>query len=109
VGYGINIFIVCLSVLMGFLFGVALLTMPKLGYVNIGLWVAVIFSLLIQNSVLYLTGNLIAFYITVGVMGLIMTIISLLALRNFIILSTSFISGFWIIRPLGFFLPYYPN
>lgn len=94
---------------MGLLFGITLLTLPKLGYINIGLWVAVIFSLLLQNSVFYLTGNLIAFYITVGVAGLFMTIVSLLALRNFIILSTTFISAFWIIRPLGFFLPYYPN
>jgi hypothetical protein len=94
---------------MGFLLGITLLTIPKLGYVNIGLWVAVIFSLLLQNSVFYLSGDLMAFYITVGVIGMVMTIISLLALKNFIILSTSFISAFWIVRPLGFFLPYYPN
>lgn len=94
---------------MGILFGVTLLTLPRLGYVNIGLWVAVIFSLLLQNSVLYLTGNLLAFYITFGVTGLIMVIISLLALKNFIIISTSFIGSFWLIRPLGFFLTGYPN
>jgi hypothetical protein len=94
---------------MGFLLGITLLTIPKLGYVNIGLWVAVIFSLLLQNSVFYLSGDLMAFYITVGVIGMIMTIISLLALKNFIILSTSFISAFWIVRPLGFFVPYDPN
>lgn len=108
-GYGIAIFIICLSVLMGILFGVTLLTMPRLGYINIGLWVAVIFSLLLQNSVLYLTGNLLAFYITVGVVGLIMSIIALLKLKNYIILSTSFISAFWMVRPLGFFLSSYPN
>ena len=37
---GIIIFIIILSVLMGISFGFALLTLPKLGYVNIGLWVA---------------------------------------------------------------------
>jgi hypothetical protein len=94
---------------MGILFGVSLLTLPRLGYINIGLWVAVIFSLLLQNSVLYLTGDLLAFYITVGVVGLIMTGIALMKLKNYIILSTSFISAFWLVRPLGFFLPYYPN
>lgn len=94
---------------MGVLFGVMLLTLPRLGYVNIGLWVAVIFSLLLQNSVLYLTGNLVAFYITIGVVGLIMTAIALMKLKNYIILSTSFISAFWIVRPLGFFLSNYPN
>lgn len=94
---------------MGILFGIMLLTLPRLGYINIGLWVAVIFSLLLQNSVLYLTGSLVGFYITVGVVGLIMTAIAMMKLKNYIILSTSFISAFWIIRPLGFFLPYYPN
>ena len=94
---------------MGILFGVALLTLPRIGYMNIGLWVAVIFSLLMQNSVLYLTGNLLAFYITVGVVGLLMSIIALLKLKNYIILSTSFVSAFWMVRPLGFFLSSYPN
>lgn len=102
-------FVICLSFLMGILFGVMLLTLPTLGYINIGLWVAVIFSLLLQNSVLYLTGDLVAFYITVGVVGFIMTAIALMKLKNYIILSTSFISAFWIVRPLGFFLSSYPN
>ena len=108
-GYGIAVFVICLSVLMGILFGVALLTLPRLGYINIGLWVAFIFSLLLQNSVLYLTGDLLAFYITVGVVGFIMAAIALMKLRNYIVLSTAFISAFWLVRPLGFFLPYYPN
>jgi hypothetical protein len=94
---------------MGILFGICLLTMPKLGYMNIGLWVAVIFSLLLQNSVFYLTGTLTAFYITVGVVGLLMCIISLMAFKNYIIISTAFISAFWLVRPLGFFLSSYPN
>lgn len=108
-GYGIAVFVICLSVLMGVLLGVTLLTLPRIGYINIGLWVAFIFSLLLQNSVLYLTGSLLAFYITVGVVGLIMTMIAMMKLKNYIILSTAFISAFWLVRPLGFFLPYYPN
>lgn len=108
-GYGIAVFVICLSVLMGILFGITLLTLPKLGYINIGLWVAFIFSLLLQNSFLYLTGDLLAFYITVGVVSFVMAAIALLKLKNYIILSTAFISAFWLVRPLGFFLPYYPN
>lgn len=106
---GIIIFITILSFLMGITFGLALLTFPKFGYVNIGFWVAAIFSLLLQNSILYKTGSMLAFYITLGVSGLIMAGISLLGFRKFIIISTSFVSSFWIIRSLGFFLPYYPN
>jgi hypothetical protein len=108
-GYGISVFIILLSVFMGILFGIVLLTMPKLGYINIGVWVAVIFTLLLQNSCLYLTGSLLAFYIVLGITALVMASISLLALRYFVILSTTFTSAFWLIRPLGFFLPYYPN
>jgi hypothetical protein len=108
-GNGIIVFIILLSFLMGLLFGFALLTLPRIGYINIGMWDAIIFSLLLQNSVLYLTGNMTAFYITLGVSCLIMLAISLLRFRKFIILSTPFISAFWLIRTLGFVLPYYPN
>lgn len=106
---GIIIFIILLSFLMGITFGLALLTMPKVGYVNIGFWDATIFSLLLQNSILYRTGSMTGFYITLGISGFIMAGISLLGFRKFIIVSTAFISSFWIIRTLGLFLPYYPN
>lgn len=105
----IPIFIVILSFLMGLLFGIALLTLPKLGYVNIGMWDAIIFTLLLQNAVLYTTGSMLGLYITLGISCLLMTAVSLLGFRKFIIISTPFISSFWIIRTLGFFLPYYPN
>ncbi len=94
---------------MGLLFGIFLLTVPKLGYVNIGIFVAAIFSLLLQNSVLFLTGSLLAFYITFGVTAFLMTIIALMELRYFIIICTSFTGAFFFIRPLGFYLPGYPN
>lgn len=100
---------VCLAVVMGLLFGITLLTVPKLGYINIGVFVAALFSLLLQNSVLYLTGSLLAFYITFGVTALVMSIISLMELRYFIIICSSFTGAFLFIRPLGFFLPGYPN
>lgn len=102
-------FIVILSFIMGLLFGLALLTVPKLGYVNIGMWDAIIFSLLLQNGALYSTGSMLGFYITLGISCLLMTAISLLGFRKFIILSTPFISSFWLVRTLGFVLPYYPN
>lgn len=108
-GNGIRIFIVILSVVMGILYGITLLTLPKLGYMNIGLWVAIIFSLLMQNSLLYQTGAMLAFYITLGITGVLMMAISLLGFRKFIIVSTAFTSAFCLIRTLGFILPYYPN
>jgi len=106
---GIIVFIIVLSVLMGVSFGLALLTLPKLGYVNIGLWVALEFSLLLQNSLLFLSGSMIPFYVVLGITGLLMACISLLGFRKFIIISTSFISSFGIVRTLGFLLPGYPN
>lgn len=106
---GIFIFVICVSVLLGILFGVSLLTVPKLGYINIGVFVAAIFTLLLQNSVLYLTGSLLAFYITFGVSALAMAIVALMELRYFIIICSSFTGAFLLIRPLGFFLPGYPN
>lgn len=108
-GNGIRIFIVILCFVMGLLYGITLLTLPKLGYMNIGLWVAIIFALLLQNSFLYQTGSMVAFYITLGVTALIMMAISLLGFRKFIIFSTAFTSAFCLVRTLGFILPYYPN
>ena len=105
----IFIFIVCLSVLLGISFGISLLTLPRLGYFNIGLWVAMTISLLLQNSVYFLTGSLLAFYLTFGVLGLIVGIVSLLKFKMYIMVSSAIVSSFWIIRNLGFFLPNYPN
>ena len=95
--------------LLGISFGISLLTVPRLGYFNIGLWVAMTISLLLQNSVYFLTGSLLAFYITFGVLGLIVGIISLLKFKMYIMVSSAIVSSFWIIRNLGFFLPNYPN
>jgi hypothetical protein len=75
---GIFIFSICLAVVLGILYGITLLTVPKIGYMNIGIIVAAVFSLLLQNSVLFLTGSLLAFYITFGVVALAMAIIALL-------------------------------
>lgn len=103
------ILIIFLALLLGIMVGISLLTIPKLGHMNIGVWVAVVIGLLLQNGLLFLSNTLLAFYIITGVLVLIMIIISLLALRYFIILSTSFLSAFGLVRPLGFFLPHYPN
>jgi hypothetical protein len=63
---------------MGLLFGIFLLTVPKIGYINIGVFVAALLSLVLQNSVLFLSGSLLAFYITFGVTALVMSIIALM-------------------------------
>ena len=105
----ICIFAVVLSLLTGLFYGIGLLTVPRLGYVNIGLWVAVVIGLLMQNAVLFLSGSLLGFYILTGILALIMIVVALLAMRFFIIVSTSFLSAFGLIRPLGFFLDSYPN
>lgn len=106
---GICIMIIMLSLVLGILLGITFLTLPRLGYINIGIWVAVVTALLLQNCVLYLTSGLLAFYITGGVLMLLMIIIALLSMKFFIIASTTFLSAFGMIRPLGFFLPFYPN
>jgi len=105
----INIFVLCLSILLGVLYGIILLTMPKIGYINIGVFVAMVLALLLQNAVLFLTGSLLAFYITFGAIAFVMIIVSLMALRYFIIVCTSLTGAFLFIRPLGFFIPGYPN
>lgn len=105
----ICIMIIILSIFTGIFYGISLLTLPRLGYVNIGLWVALVIGLLCQNAVLYLSGTLLGFYILTGILAGIMTIVALLAMRFFIIVSTCFLSAFGLIRPLGFFLDGYPN
>ena len=101
--------IVLLSIAAGVLLGVILLTLPKTAYANIGLWVALITALLLQNSLFFLSGSLLAFYITFGILAVVMLAISLLRFRKFIIVSTAFTSAFWLIRSLGLVLPHYPN
>jgi hypothetical protein len=105
----IFIYIICISVVMGFLYGIFLLTMPKLGYINIGVFVAAVFSLVLQNSVLFFTKSLLAFYIVFGVSAITMSIVALMQLRYFIVCCSSLTGAFFLVRPLGFLLPGYPN
>lgn len=102
-------FMIILSCLLGIFYGFFLITLPKLGYFNIGVWLGAIFTLMLQNAVLYLSKSLLAFYIVLGILCLSMGIIAVLAFKYFIIISTSIISGFMLVRPLGFYLDYYPN
>jgi hypothetical protein len=90
-------------------YGFLLITLPKLGYFNIGIWLGAIGTLMLQNAVLYLSKSLLTFYIVLGVVCLVLGIIAIMAFKYFIIISTSIISGFMIVRPLGFYLGYYPN
>lgn len=100
---------IILSALLGIFYGFLLITLPKLGYFNIGVWLGAIGTLMLQNAVLYLSKSLLAFYIVLGVMCLVLGIIAIMAFKYFIIVSTSIMSGFMLVRPLGFYLDYYPN
>lgn len=100
---------IILSTILGIFYGFMLITLPKLGYFNIGVWLGAIGALMLQNAVLYLSKSLIAFYIVLGVFCLVLGIVAIMAFKYFIIVSTAIISGFLLVRPLGFFLDYYPN
>lgn len=98
-----------LSSILGIFYGFFLITLPRVGYFNIGIWFGVIISLLLQNSIFVYTKTLIPFYVCLGVISFICGIAGIMGFKYFIIVSTSLISGFLLIRPLGFYLPYYPN
>lgn len=102
-------FMIILSAMLGIFYGFLLITLPKLGYFNIGVWLGAIGTLMLQNAVLYLSKSLLAFYIVLGVMCLVLGIVAIMAFKYFIIVSTSIMSGFMLVRPLGFYLDYYPN
>jgi hypothetical protein len=97
-------FMIILSAILGIFYGFFLITLPKFGYFNIGVWWGAIISLLLQNGILYLSNSLIPFYITLGVICLVLGFTAIMSFKFFIITSTSMISGFLLVRPLGFFL-----
>jgi hypothetical protein len=100
---------IILSAILGLFYGFFVITLPRFGYFNIGIWFGIIISLLLQNSVLVYTKTLIPFYVCLGVISFICGIAGIMGFKYFIIVSTSLISGFLLVRPLGFYLPYYPN
>ena len=106
---GILNWMLILSCIFGLFYGFFLITLPRFGYFNIGVWFGVIISLLLQNSVFIYTKSLIPFYVCLGVISFVCGVAGIMGFKYFIIVSTSFISGFLLVRPLGFYLPYYPN
>ena len=98
-----------LSSIFGAFYGFFLVTLPRFGYFNIGVEVGVIISLLLQNAVLVYSNSLIGLYVCLGVLCFICGVAGIMGFKYFIIVSTSLMSGFLLIRPMGFFLPYYPN
>lgn len=98
-----------LACIFGVFYGFVLITLPRFGYFNVGVWFGVILSLLLQNAVFVYTKTLVPFYVCIGVLCFICGVAGIMGFKYFIIVSTSFISGFLLVRPLGFYLPYYPN
>lgn len=94
---------------MGLFYGFFVITLPRFGYFNIGVWFGVIISLLLQNAAFIYTKTLIPFYVCLGVISFVCGVAGIMGFKYFIIVSTSLISGFLLVRPLGFYLPYYPN
>ena len=98
-----------LSCIFGVFYGFFLITLPRFGCFNVGVWFGIIICLLLQNAALSYTNSMVPLYICFGVIGFICGVAGIMGFKYFIIVATAVISGYLLIRPLGFYLPYYPN
>ncbi len=89
--------------------GLVMLLYPRLGVTSLMLLFGVVFSLLLQAAVLNLTGTLLGLWITMGVVGGLLAIVSLARTPAWLLyISTSFSGAYLLVRPLGFWFGDYP-
>lgn len=101
-----------IAMLVGVLVGYVTVSVPKAGFFALGTWLGVVIALLLYNAVLYKIStnhDEIVLWVTVALCAGSMGVMSCFYYRYCVIICTSFIGSYCLIRPLGWILGDFPN
>lgn len=101
-----------IAVLLGAVVGYLVTTLPKLGFMALGLWFGFVLAFVINNLFLYkieVDPPELLLYILMGILGIIFAVLSMYIWRELCIIATSFLGAYLIIRSLSLYIGYYPN
>ncbi|KAL4450766.1 hypothetical protein ABPG74_011608 [Tetrahymena malaccensis] len=101
-----------IAVLFGVLTGYVTVSLPKVGFFALGMWLGIVLALLFNNAFLYKiqVGNqFVVLWITIGILAIFMGLMSFFFYRHCVMVCTGFIGSYCMIRPFGWILGDFPN
>lgn len=104
--------LIFLSCGIGIMAGYITVQLKKVGYFLTGVWLGIVVAFILNNALFHRIdtgGSSLVLMISVGVFGLMLGILSFYLHEHLVIISSSVIGGYSIIRPFGFFFNDYPN
>lgn len=101
-----------IAVLFGVLMGYVTVTIPKIGFFCLGMWLGVVIALLLNNAFLYkiqLTNNFVVLWLTIGVLSILLGVLSCFFYKYCVMVCTGIVGAYAIVRPFGWILGSFPN
>jgi hypothetical protein len=101
-----------LAVVCGALIGYLAMTLPKLGFFALGMWLGFVLALMLNNAFLYkieVDPPQLILYIVMFIFGLLFGMLSCCIWKRIVIFSTSFSGSYCTIRAISLWAGYYPN
>ena len=109
-----------LAAFLGAIVGYILMSLPKLGVIFIGIWLGILVTILLEDSILYKLGSIgnVLYYIVLAILCTIFALLTNLIFNDIIIICTSLLGvkhvlsiifkAYLLIRPLGWFFGGFP-
>ena len=101
-----------IAVLLGAIAGYVATSLPKIGFMGLGLWLGFVLAFIINNLFLYkieVSPPGLLLYFLMAILGIIFAIMSMCMWRHICIISTSFLGSYLVIRSLSLYIGGYPN
>lgn len=105
--------ILIISLLFGTLLGYVTSTIPRVGFFLAGFWLGAIIAFLMNNVLLYKissnSSSSVPLWIAIILFGTLCGLASCVFWRVLVIVATSFVGSYFMIRPFGWVAGHYPN
>jgi len=104
--------ILIITILFGTMLGYMALSLPRLGFFCIGFWLGTILAFFLNQIALYrivTTPAALPLYIAIGVLGVAFGVLSCFIWQYLVMISTGIVGAYAMIRPLAWWLGYFPN
>ncbi|KRX01942.1 hypothetical protein PPERSA_07587 [Pseudocohnilembus persalinus] len=101
--------ILIITIVFGALLGYLTMAAKRFGFMALGFWLGVVIAFLLNNAFLYKIDHDSVVWITIIVLGCIFAFASCILHQHIVIISTSLVGAYAIIRPVGWVADGFPN
>ena len=103
---------ILISVLLGGAVGYISTSLPKIGFMSMGFWIGFVLGFIVNNLFLYkinINPPGLLLYVIMGMFGCIFGMVSACIWRHIVIVGTSFLGAYLVIKCLSIYIGSYPN